>query len=386
MILTSDFECGNGKNIRQMGPRLWNVTERGDKETYCYYFCFELRAENPHEAGPMTVEIIGDPDLKTPEKGDVGTQGLMGHCPCTIWVQRWEEWHPLPMTEVEFLKDRIVLRLEVPGDGRLRVTNVIPAPYTDTVEFLKSCAARRPKDAEFMEVGRTAEGRSLPGIRVTEGLASGRPRVVVFSGQHAIEFPGVWGTRGIADWLTSRLSEAAEVRSAYDVVVLPLVNPDGTFHGRNNFNHLGQDVYGGFEGAASGKVSEPLDAAALWDFCQSPVPVMMLNIHGYCSLHAFVEYPMNGMYVLRDEALTDPARRERQRTIDEYVRFGSSGLTGHTRPALMGVPGINHQMALKHGTFSSLFEINASTMGPTGSAREAIRCFRAMLAGYEAAP
>jgi hypothetical protein len=168
-------------------------------------------------------------------------------------------------------------------------------------------------------------------------------------------------------------------------VIFPLVNPDGTFHGRNAFNAKGQDVYTACEGAADGRRPATSEAAALWDFLRKSVPDILLNIHCYCSLHAFVEFPMNGMYVLEDEALKDDARRAQQLIINEYVRWGSSGLTGHVRPNRMGVAGINHQMALAHGTFSILFEINASTHGPTGSAREALRCFRAMLEGYEAA-
>ena len=110
---------------------------------------------------------------------------------------------------------------------------------------------------------------------------------------------------------------------------------------------------------------------------------MLLNIHCYCSLGVFVEPPYNGMYVLRDEAFTDDAPRRAQRVIDDYVRFKTSGLTGHARPSQMGPTGVNHQMALAHGTFSILFEINASTHGPFGAGREAIKCFLAMIEGYE---
>jgi hypothetical protein len=274
----------------------------------------------------------------------------------------------------------------VPAEGSIRVTNVIPATCTATVEFLKSCAARMPKHAEFIGIGKTAEGRTLPAIRITRNLTRGRkPRFVVFSGQHPIEFPGVFGSRGIADFLTSPLAEAERIRRKYDVVVFPLVNPDGTVHGRNNFNSKGQDVYAGFEGAAHGNPPTIPEAAAFWDFLQKPVPAMLLNIHCYCSLTAFVEFPYNGMYVLEDSAFTSDARRAKQRIIDEHVRFKTSGLTGHTRPNRMGVPGVNHQMALKHGTYSILFEINASTHGPTGSGREALNCFRAMIQGYEQA-
>ena len=384
MIVTSDFECGNGKDIREIGERRWSITERGDRETYCYYFMVEVKAESPDEAGEVTLEVLGDPDLKTPEGDDVGTRGLMGHCPCTIWVSRWDQFRPLPMEHVDFLDDRIVIRLKVPAEGAIRVTNVIPSSYTDTVAFLKECAARRPKDAAFIEVGKTHEGRALPGIRVTSGLKrKGRPRFVVFSGQHAIEFPGVFGTRGIADFLTSGIAEAASLRERYDVVVLPLVNPDGTVHGRNNFNAKGEDVYSGFEGAAEGKTPTVPESLGLWEFLQAPVPAMLLNIHCYCSLGVFVEPPYNGMYVLRDEAFTDDAPRRAQRVIDDYVRFKTSGLTGHARPSQMGPTGVNHQMALAHGTFSILFEINASTHGPFGAGREAIKCFLAMIEGYE---
>ncbi len=66
MIVTSDFECGNGKDIREVAPRRWSVVERGDKETYCYYFCVDVKAERPDEAGEVTLEILGDPDLKDP--------------------------------------------------------------------------------------------------------------------------------------------------------------------------------------------------------------------------------------------------------------------------------------------------------------------------------
>jgi hypothetical protein len=386
LIVTSDFECGNGKDIERIDERRWRIVEQGDRETYCYYFMVEVKAESPDEAGEITLEVFGDPELKTPEGDDVGTRGLMGHCPCTIWISRWDQFHPLPPTLVEFLEDRIVIRVNVPGDRAVRVTNVIPSSHTDTVAFLKECAGRRPSDAEFIEIGKTHEGRSLPGIRVTDGLKTdGRPRFVVFSGQHPIEFPGVFGSRGIADYLTSALAEAADLRGRYDVVVLPLVNPDGTVHGRNNFNAKGEDVYGGFEGAAEGKTPAIPESRALWEFLQEPAPAMLLNIHCYCSLTAFVEPPYNGMYVLRDEALPDETRRLRQRVIDDYVRFKTSGLTGHARPSQMGVAGVNHQMALRHGTFSILFEINASTHGPFGSGREAIRCFRAMIEGYEEA-
>ena len=253
MIVTSDFECGNGKDICKIGPRRYRITEDGDKVTYCYYFLIEVEAETEDEAGEVTLEIIGDPDLVDPEKGDVGTQGLMGHSPFAVWVSRWQEWRAIDQRMIDYQNDRVVIRVDAYQERVVRVTNVIPAYYTETVEFLKACAARVPEHAEFIEVGETAEGRGMPGVRVTDGLKAGdRPRFLIFSGQHPIEFPGVWGTRGIADFLTTSIAEAEELRNEFEFVVIPLVNPDGTVHGRNNFNSLGQDLNRGFTGAFEG--------------------------------------------------------------------------------------------------------------------------------------
>ena len=386
MKLVTDFECGNGKDIRKVGERHFSVTEVGDRETYCYYFCFDLVAERPEDAGDVTVDVLGDPALKVPTVPNTGTRGLMEHTPCTIWVARWDEFHPLPGSRVEYLDDRIRMKLKLPADGTLRVTNVIPAYYTETVVFLKGCAARMPKDAEYIEIGKSNEGRPIPGIRITEGLKGrGRTRFVAFSGEHPIEFPGVFGTRGIADFLTSPLAEAAAIRKKYDVVVLPLVSPDGTFHGRNNFNGKGEEVYSAYENASDGTRPKVTESRAVWDFLQKPAPALALNIHCYCGLGSFVEWPYNGMYVLRDEAFRDEKQKRAQRIIDEHVRLRTNGLTGHRRPNQMTAVGLGHQLALKHGTFAVLYEINAATHGPTGAGREGVSCFKAMIEGYETA-
>jgi len=382
MIVTSDFECGNGKQIRRVADRHYIITERGDKVTYCYYFCFRIAAETPEEAGDVLVEVVGDPDLEHDEVKDVGTVGLIGHTPCNIWYTRWGHWKALPAPRVEFTRTSIRATVPVHHDDPVTVTNVVPATLTDTTDFLKCLAEKCPEHSEYVEVGESCEGRSFPGIRITDGLnANGKIRAVCFSGQHPIEFPGVWGTRGIAEYLTGLLPEAAEYRRRFDVWVLPLVNPDGTVMGNNNFNAKGEEVMSA--GAASeGELPDITEARSLWEFLDPAPPELMLNIHCYCGWGSFVEPPYNGVYFLKDEYFGDQSRLKRQKMIEEFARFKTTGLSGHTRPSITGENSFHAQMAMKHGTCGFLYEINAGNQGPWGCSHEGIAAFRAMADGY----
>ena len=61
MKITSDFECGNGKSIRELAPGHFRVDERGEKAPYCKYFCVRIDGDNrPQE---LKLDIHPDPDL-----------------------------------------------------------------------------------------------------------------------------------------------------------------------------------------------------------------------------------------------------------------------------------------------------------------------------------
>ena len=46
--IAADFECGNAKQIRQIAIDRFRLEVVGDKATYCYYFCFDVRNDGPH--------------------------------------------------------------------------------------------------------------------------------------------------------------------------------------------------------------------------------------------------------------------------------------------------------------------------------------------------
>lgn len=103
------------------------------------------------------------------------------------------------------------------------------------IALLKQLGEHR--EADYFEVGRSVQGRVIPGIRVgfaTETDGSPRPTVLVTAGVHANER----GTREGALRLVRELIQADTLaRFRLGIIVIPNVNPDGfVAWSRNNAN------------------------------------------------------------------------------------------------------------------------------------------------------
>lgn len=102
MNITSDIECGNGKNIREVVPGQFYMEEVGEEPPYCKYFCVQVASKG--DGGRIRLDVYPDPLL-----GERGRRGMMGHYPSPIWFSQddadkrrpMESWKP-----VEHVLDR----------------------------------------------------------------------------------------------------------------------------------------------------------------------------------------------------------------------------------------------------------------------------------------
>lgn len=107
----------------------------------------------------------------------------------------------------------------------------------EEISLLRTLGQHR--EAEYFEVGRSVQGRVIPGIRVgfaTEEDGSPRPTVLVTAGVHANER----GTREGALRLVRELIQTETLdRYRLGIIVIPNVNPDGfAAWTRNNANNV----------------------------------------------------------------------------------------------------------------------------------------------------
>ena len=87
-----------------------------------------------------------------------------------------------------------------------------------------------PQRIRVEEIGRSREGRPIRAFRLGGDSAPGRPRLLVTSQIHAVEYVGSYVARRVARLLVERYGDDLETTALLDaaeIVVVPLLNPDG---------------------------------------------------------------------------------------------------------------------------------------------------------------
>lgn len=96
---------------------------------------------------------------------------------------------------------------------------------------LDELAALRPDIATVIETGESLEGRRLPALRITRATED-VPTILLDAGQHAREWIAISSATCVADRLVRQADEpgVAPLLDTLQVVVFPVVNPDGYVH------------------------------------------------------------------------------------------------------------------------------------------------------------
>ena len=363
--ISADFECGNARHIRQIAINRFRLEVIGDKATYCYYFCFDVRNDGP--ASAVTVEVWPDSRF--------GQEGFIVSLPTTVWVSSRGEgrFKPLDRDRVRNSEAPLLIRLNLKENGTIRVTNAWPAPYSDTQDAIRRLAEERGDRCEALTVGTSVQGRNITGIRAG---APGKPMILCVAGQHATEFTGTWGMLGIADFITSLVPDAVALREQIQVEVLPAVNPDGNVTGRNAFNAEGLDMYRAFGEDPEAEAPEARESRLLWDRLVEDRPALWMNIHAFVGWRENGEYPYDGWYEVVDPVFRDPGRARLYEALCDTMRLETDGMSTHGRANVHRENTMCYQMARRLGIPSVFYEINLATAGPHGAARRAIHVFK----------
>lgn len=179
--------------------------------------------------------------------------------------------------------------------------------YDVYVQMMQNFAEKHSDLAQLVEIGKSAEGRSLLAIRITaEGDTLERPRVFLTSTMHGDEVCGYVLTLRLIDFLLENYGTHPEATRIVDGIVLyvnPLANPDGTYLGGNNtvadaqrYNGNNVDLNRNFPllGALAKNTQnlEP-ETIAMMNFAKSRHFTVSANMHGGDEV---LNYPWDSFY------------------------------------------------------------------------------------------
>ncbi len=370
ITLSSDFECGNGKNFEKVADNHFRMEVVADKQTgYCGQFCFDVRNDGP--AAEVVVEVWEDSRFG-------GPTNYFACFPTTVWVRPHglHRFYPLDRSRLQVNEQQrhLVLRLPVAEGQTLRVSQGYLAPYSEICDYLRRFADKRPDRCELFSLGQSVQGREILGLRC--GTA-GKPKVFCIAGQHPHEFAGMWGMIAIADFMSSLLPQAAALREQIEVHVVPTVNPDGNVMGRSAFNAEDLDMYLAFGDNPDAEQPEAHESKILWRWVTENKPALWVNFHCYTGWKTNSEYPYDGWYEVADyDLFEDPGQRRLYEAICDTMRLETDAPSTHERASIHPQSTLCHQMAKRLGIPHAFYELNLATAGPHGSARRGLNVFK----------
>ena len=366
--LVTDFECGNGKNVKQLAEDRFRLEVDGDKQSgYCNYFCLDLINEGP--AAEVTIELWEDSKWGAPT-------GFPAVFPTTLWFKPvgFHRYRPLRGQCPECIDRKVTFKVPVEQNQRLRVAMTYVAPYSEVSDALSAFADQRPDRCERFSVGQSVQGREIWGLRAG---TPGKPKLFCVAGQHPHEHAGVWGALGIADFMSSLLPEAGALRDQLEVMVIPIANPDGNVAGRNAFNAEGLDMYLTFGETPDASEPEAHESRLLWKWVLDAMPDVWLDFHCYTGWKLNSEPPYDGWYEVEDRGLfRDPARRRLYDALCDTMRLETEALSTHERASIHRPTTMCHQMAKRYGIPHAFYEINNGTAGKHAGAQRGLHVFK----------
>ncbi|HJN17871.1 MAG TPA: M14 family zinc carboxypeptidase, partial [Armatimonadota bacterium] len=348
VTISTDFECGNGKNIEQVADGRFRMeVDACLQESYCVYWCFEVANEGP--AREVTVELWEDQRFG-------GPTGFHVFFPSTVWIQPegLDRYRPLHETAPEWHGDHIVIALNLPENGKLRCAMTYVAPCSFTSAGLRGFAEERPDRCELFSIGESVQGRDIVGLRAG---TPGKPKVLCIAGQHPHEHAGVWAEQGIADFMSSMVPAAAALREHLDVWIIPNVNPDGNVLGRNAFTSEPHNMCRAFDDEPDADEPTHKESLLLWRWATEHMPALWVNFHCYTGWQGNSEYPYDGWYEVDDRSIyTDAKQRLVYDAICDTMRLMTDGPSTHEQACHHNHASLCHQLAKRHDIPHAFYE------------------------------
>jgi hypothetical protein len=310
-LLATDFESGNGTDLRRLGPDHYAVrleTEPGE-HAYSgngYYLCLGARNRRP-EARSIVLRVTA------PTLPQWRWAAQMQH----MILRRGGEWtqlDPRAISPIEGSGDTVDVALPLPAggesDGVVFVSNYHWWPYSEVVAWLRGLPADR---ARVTELGRSFQGRPIYAVEIGRDDPAA-PCIVQTQTPQPAEM-GSLACRAMVEFLCSDEPEAAAIRQRFRLCFIPMTNPDGTVLGYGVSDAQGHFPY--FEGhlAATGDPGATPETVLVWRYLSEHRPWLFWEWHS----NHWSRRPGHMLLRYAHDLIEDPQRRQVWDTLEERL-------------------------------------------------------------------
>lgn len=273
-----DFEAGSLLRAEGIGGDRFRCHVKGqtdqdgrNRQASWYYFCVD--GASGRTLNFEMVDLAGEYNYH-PTTGSI-TGGTL-----PFYSVDRRTWIPIDEGEYDSKGPALRYQVRVPAN-RIWIAHV--PPYTNADFERLSRELVQGRSAGIETIGRSAEGRSIPLITITDESVPLRDKKAIWLmfRQHAWEAGSSWTGEGLMRFAVSDDPRATEIRRRAVLKILPLNDPDGVAEGAVRFNHYGYDLNRNWDVAEPEKMPEiTAERKAIFDWLDAGHPVdFFLTLH-----------------------------------------------------------------------------------------------------------
>lgn len=151
-----------------------------------------------------------------------------------------QNWTLLPSDRVKQITDRSVELNLKPGADPLFVSAQEIFSPASHYAWLSKVDERT--DATVSEIGKSVQGRALLQIDIQTELDKEKPYIVLIGRQHPPEVTGAYALMSFVETILNGSDLSEQFLDSFNLLVIPMVNPDGAENGNWRFNMGGTDL------------------------------------------------------------------------------------------------------------------------------------------------
>ena len=238
IVITSDFDSGSidtlwesKPNFLTGWPRHWKQKSSSDNQYYWFYFKLNNVANK-------NISIILDSLAGVYRDG-----AHLIYTPGTQPVYSYDQknWERITDVKYDAKLHALTFRNLFTNDS-VWIAYAHPFSYAQGLALIDAITGKPFLTTETL--GTTPQGRNIHLLTVTDTAVSDTEKKVVFitTLQHAGEYCGGYVVSGLLNFLLSDDNNAAIARKNTIYKIIPMMNPDGIFHGLTRFNGNYEDL------------------------------------------------------------------------------------------------------------------------------------------------
>ncbi len=188
----------------------------------------------------------------------------------------WETWTSFSSANVTVSADETEATFSMPINSTVRIAAAQPMITLEDQMAWANTFTALPFVTQS-SLGNSVQGRPIPRLDASTAPAGDSQTLILMTGQHPAEVTGVRAFRTFVETVLADTPLARQFRRRFNIVIFPLMNPDGWYHGHWRGNANGVDTNHYWEG--NGDPICPETTLGLAAVRSIPNPAAFIDFH-----------------------------------------------------------------------------------------------------------